>query len=196
MKKTSLLNKVNSNSKRNTNDYYQTPYSMTQQLINAEKKYMPLNIHEPACGAGAIVSVLQKNGFNCTFSDITNGVDFVKDAKHYDACITNPPYKLAHSFIVHAMQITNYIAMLLPLNYLHGHNRYVEIYSNDFNLSHVYVFTRYPYLTENISDTGLYSTGMIAYAWYVWDRKRKSTELSWLDNNKFCISKKKFETLI
>ena len=41
--------------KRNKNDYYQTPYSMTRQLLEVEN--FEGKILEPSCGAGAIVKV-------------------------------------------------------------------------------------------------------------------------------------------
>lgn len=47
---------LNSN-KRNKNNYYQTPYSMTKQLLEVEN--FEGKILEPSCGSGVIVKFLE-----------------------------------------------------------------------------------------------------------------------------------------
>lgn len=184
--------------KRNKNDYYQTPYSMTRQLLEVEN--FEGNILEPCCGAGAIVKVLKDYDKSVDYCDLNNefsltGVfknfkDFINDDfDRYDNVITNPPYSLAKEFILKAKQITNNkIAMLLPLNYLHGVTRYNEIYlDRKFPLKAVYIFCRYGMLEETIRDDGTYRTGMMVYAWYVWDKSYKLAEpiIRWLNNNSY-----------
>lgn len=184
--------------KRNKNDYYQTPYSMTRQLLEVEN--FEGKILEPSCGAGAIVKVLRDYNKSVDYCDLNNefsltGIfkdfkDFVNDDfDRYDNIITNPPYSLAKEFILKAKQITNNkIAMLLPLNYLHGVTRYNEIYlDREFPLKVVYVFCRYGMLEETIRDDGTYRTGMMVYAWYIWDKSYKLGEpiIRWLNNNSY-----------
>lgn len=183
--------------KRNKNDYYQTPYSMTRQLLEVEN--FEGNILEPSCGAGAIVKVLRDYDKSVDYCDLNNGFsltgifknfkDFVNDDfERYDNIITNPPYSLAKEFILKAKQITNNkIAMLLPLNYLHGVTRYNEIYlDKEFPLKSVYVFCRYGMLEETIRDDGTYRTGMMVYAWYIWDKSYKGEPIiRWLNNNSY-----------
>lgn len=186
---------LNSN-KRNKNDYYQTPYSMTRQLLEVEN--FEGKILEPCCGAGAIVKVLRDYDKSVDYCDLNNefsltGIfknfkDFINDDfDRYDNVITNPPYSLAKEFILKAKQITNNkIAMLLPLNYLHGVTRYNEIYlDRKFPLKAVYIFCRYGMLEETIRDDGTYRTGMMVYAWYIWDKSYKLGEpiIRWLNNN-------------
>lgn len=137
--------------KRNKNDYYQTPYSMIKQLLEVEN--FEGKILEPSCGAGAIVKVLRDFKKSVDYCDLNNefsltGIfknfkDFINDDfEKYDNIITNPPFSLAKEFILKAKRITNNkIAMLLPLNYLHGVTRYNEIYKDTaFPLKAVYVF--------------------------------------------------------
>ena len=185
--------------KRNKNDYYQTPYSMTRQLLEVEN--FEGKILEPSCGAGAIVKVLRDYDKSVDYCDLNNefsltGIfknfkDFVNDDfDRYDNIITNPPYSLAKEFILKAKQITNNkIAMLLPLNYLHGVTRYNEIYlDKEFPLKSVYVFCRYGMLEETIRDDGTYRTGMMVYAWYIWDKSYKSEPIiRWINNNSYVI---------
>ncbi|EAL4082482.1 hypothetical protein DFW61_08910 [Campylobacter coli] len=74
--------------KRNKNDYYQTPYSMTKQLLEVEN--FEGKILEPSCGAGAIVKVLKDHSKSVDYCDLNNefsltGIfknfkDFINDA--------------------------------------------------------------------------------------------------------------------
>ena len=183
--------------KRNKNDYYQTPYSMTRQLLEVEN--FEGKILEPCCGGGAIVKVLRDYDKSVDYCDLNNEfsltvffknfLDFINDDfEKYDNIITNPPYSLAKEFILKAKQITNNkIAMLLPLNYLHGVTRYNEIYlDKEFPLKVVYVFCRYGMLEETIRDDGTYRTGMMVYAWYIWDKSYKGEPMiRWLNNNSY-----------
>lgn len=191
---------LNSN-KRNKNDYYQTPYSMTKQLLEVEN--FEGKILEPSCGAGAIVKVLRDHKKSVDYCDLNNdfsltGIfknfkDFINDDfDRYDNIITNPPFSLAKEFILKAKQIANNkIAMLLPLNYLHGVARYNEIYKDrKFPLKTVYVFCRYGLLEDTIREDGTYKAGMIVYAWYIWDKSYKGEPvIRWLNNNSYITSR-------
>lgn len=191
---------LNSN-KRNKNDYYQTPYSMTKQLLEVEN--FEGKILEPSCGAGAIVKVLRDHKKSVDYCDLNNdfsltGIfknfkDFINDDfDRYDNIITNPPFSLAKEFILKAKQIANNkIAMLLPLNYLHGVARYNEIYKDTtFPLKTVYVFCRYGLLEDTIREDGTYKAGMMVYAWYIWDKSYKGEPvIRWLNNNSYITSR-------
>ena len=58
--------------KRNKNDYYQTPYGMTRQLLEVEN--FGGKILEPSCGAGAIVKVLRDYNKSVDYCDLNNGI--------------------------------------------------------------------------------------------------------------------------
>lgn len=176
---------------RKKSDFYETPYSMTQQLLTKEKCYLPSKVLEPCCGGNAIVKVLLDNGFCVTSKDIATGDDFLSEAETYPAIITNPPFSLAYEFVQHAKKLTEYFAFLLPLAYLHGKQRFDDIYSDDdFPLSRVHVFTRYPMLGDKLRPDGKYRTGMMVYAWFVWDKRTVGEKpvLGWLDNNMHVVS--------
>lgn len=181
----------NASKKRKESDFYETPYSMTKQFLNHQSFYG--KILEPACGNGAIVKVLQSEGYDVEYFD--KEVDFLKYNGTIDNIVTNPPFSLAHEFILHAKKIaTEKIAMLLPLSYLHGKRRYDEIYSDRlFPLSKVLVYTRYPLLGKPLREDGKYETGMMVYAWFVFDTEHiGDPTIDWIDNNEFILSKKDF----
>ncbi len=180
----------NASGKRKKSDFYETPYSITRQFLEREK--IAGTILEPSCGNGAIVKVCKDMGMTVIGKDLSLGQDFLDEKKSYDAIITNPPFSLAYEFIQKAKTLTNYFALLLPLSYLHGKKRFDNIYSDArFPLSRIYVFTRYPMLGEKLRRDGKYNTGMMVYAWFVWDKKTVGQKpvIEWIDNNDFILSK-------
>lgn len=164
---------------------------MTEQLLQNEEFIG--NVLEPSCGKGAISKVLKEHNFEVTAQDYDEGlgIDFLKFNKKFDNIITNPPFRLANEFVKKSLELANNkIAMLLPLNYLHGVTRLNEIY-NLKKLKTVYVFTRYPLLTQDLREDGKYKTGMMVYAWYIWDQKYyEYPEIRWIDNNEYVLSSK------
>jgi len=186
----------NASGKRKESDYYATPYELTRRFLDRWNIEKPFLILEPCCGeANAIVKVLVEKGFtNITSHDLNvDGIDFLKYNEKVDYLITNPPYSLAYEFIQKAKEITNkQFAMLLPLSYLHGKKRYDNIWMDKtFPLKEIHIFTRYPLLGEELREDGKLNTGMMVYAWFVWDvhYEGKAT-LNWIDIND-CILKSK-----
>lgn len=88
-------------------------------------------------------------------------------------------------------------AFLLPLSYLHGKKRFDNIYSDrKYGLSKVHVFTRYPMLGEELRPDGKYHTGMMVYAWYIFENGYDMTPtIHWIDNNDDVINQSnKYDT--
>lgn len=174
---------TNNTGKRRKSDFYETPYSLTWLLLEQEK--LSGSVLEPACGSGAISKIVGGNAY-----DIEK--DFLKEQGEYDTVITNPPYSLAYEFILKAKKVaTKKIIFLLPLSYLHGKKRFDTIWNNkEFPLARIYVFTRYPMLGEKLRQDGKHNTGMMVYAWYVWEKEYKGEPIiRWLDNNKYVLLK-------
>ena len=178
----------NVNGKRKESDFYPTHYSLTRLLL--DKVRLRGAILEPACGDGAIVKVLSDYGYVCDYYDIER--DFLKETTHYGTIITNPPFSLAKEFIIKAKECSDEFFYLLPLNYCHGKQRYDLFYANGVNiLNHIYVFTRYPMFDGTLRDDGKHKTGMCVFCWmHFISNGVTETKLSWLDNQKFVLSKK------
>ena len=180
----------NASGKRKKSDFYETPYSITRHLLNAEDFDYNLTICEPACGDGAIVKVLQEKTHNVVFYDIEK--NFLTETEQYDYIITNPPFSIAYEFIQKAKNVAKKkFAFLLPLSYLHGKKRYDDIYSDkEYPLKKVYVFTRYPMLGEKLREDGKYNTGMMVYAWFIFEKDYTGPSVvDWIDNNSDVLSK-------
>jgi len=197
---------------RKKSDFYQTPFSITRQLLMYEYFDKYLSVIDPCDGTGAITNQLHnyfRNGvygndisYNADFLDWDNwAFDYQEEIMRLDYIITNPPFSLSFEFIQKSKEVAkNKFAMLLPLSYLHGQKRYNNkiFLDSKYPLVRVYVFTRYPLLSDNIRLDGKYNTGMIAYAWYIWEKNKSNLNpyipihptIHWIDNQKYVLSKK------
>jgi len=157
-------------------DFYPTPPEATKALL-PHIDYWKGPIWEPACGDGAISRVLKKwyQDRVIISTDLhdygygKSGVDFLQETWRPGNCkiiVTNPPYKLATQFITHALEIgCTKIAMLMKLAALEGQERSQILEASP--LLKVLVFRKRLTMTRN----GDYykNSGMIAFAWYLWD---------------------------
>jgi hypothetical protein len=176
----------NNTGKRKKSDFYETPYSMTEHLLKKEPFDFSRTVCEPACGAGAITKIISKYWLSSRITAYDIEKNFLSDTQTYDYIITNPPFSKAYEFIVQAKKLANVkVALLLPLSYLHGKYRYDNVYQDKkYGLKTVYVFTRYPMLGESLREDGKYKTGMMVYAWYIFENGYGSSPtISWIDNN-------------
>ena len=171
---------------RNLNDFYNTPYSMTEHLLRVEQFDKRLSVCEPATGNDGITRVLQKHWNPSRITAYDRERDFFTDTDDYDYIITNPPFSKAIEFIHHAQQrAKTKFCLLLPLNYLHGKQRHEQVYKdNPYGLSKVYVFTRSLLMSdEPLREDGKTKSGMLVFAWYVFEKGYSGApHLGWIDN--------------
>ena len=181
----------NNTGKRRKSDFYETPFCLTQELLN--NVFLDKPILEPACGNKAIVKILLKNNYeNIDFYDLEQGQDFLLETNKYKTIITNPPYSKAFQFIQKAKTLCNDFYFLLPLSYLHGKQRLDFIYSDKvFPLNCIYVFDRYPMLGQELRKDMKINTGMMVYAWYHFSKKAEGKEpiIRWIDIQKYILNK-------
>jgi hypothetical protein len=121
------------------------------------------------------VRVLREHGYKVAASDLLDGEDFFARTEKVANIVTNPPHCHSLDFILHAKKIaTDKIAMLLPVEFLHGVTRYELFQDTLFPLKVVYVFSsRLCFGSE--------THGTVGHAWYVWDRRyRGEPRLRWI----------------
>lgn len=150
-------------------DFYPTPDYATEELLKREQ--FDGSIWECACGNGAIAKFFP----NCKATDLRTdlgygigGVDFLNTTNRVDNIITNPPYSSGQEFVEHALKCADKkVVMLLKLVFLESVSR-KALYDKNM-LKTVYVFRR----RLKIYKDGIMgkNSGLIAYAWYVWDKK-------------------------
>jgi hypothetical protein len=158
-------------------DLYETPSIATEALLSAIK--LPHHIWEPACGPGAIVTVLRRAGHDVMASDLVSygcpgseaGVDFLMTYKppfsREWAIVTNPPFKLATEFAIHALNLAPKVYMLLRLAFLESERR-SEILDGG-KLSKVMVFRRRLPMMHRDGWEGPRASSAMAFAWFCWD---------------------------
>jgi len=169
---------------RNKHDFYPTPPSATEALLNVER--FKGNIWECACGNGAISKVLESHGYKVLSTDLVDRgygktpIDFLNMPRGISVAniITNPPYSLAEDFVRTALTVTTTkVAMLLKLAFLEGEKRRRMFESTP--LARVHVFSRRLTMMRNGAPTK--ASGMIAFAWFIWEHGYKGfPRIHWL----------------
>ena len=151
-------------------DYYPTPAVATEALLAVEK--FEGDIWEPACGDGAVSKVLEAHGYKVRSTDLIDrgygegNHDFLTSPYTATNVITNPPFKLAEKFVELSLQrTTGKVALLGKLQFLEGAKR--KIMFNNTPYKACYVFSKRLTLTRN--GEKMKNSGMIAFAWFVWE---------------------------
>jgi hypothetical protein len=154
-------------------------------------------IWEPACGDGAICRVLYENGHEVIASDLIDrglggGDDFLAAAElRAPNIVTNPPFGVALEFVRKALSLSPVkVAMLMQLRFLEGIER-GKLF-DDSPPSRVWVFRKRlviaagaPARRETLfgiieQDEGT-KGGMLAFAWFIWDKSHLGKcELDWI----------------
>jgi hypothetical protein len=181
----------NTGDARPANDFYRTPPVATLGLLSVED--LPGPVWEPACGDGAISKVLIERGHTVRSSDLVErgygaaGVDFLKmrPSFDFDCIVTNPPFLDMTRFAVRAHRLAPAKTCLVGrLLLLEGHRGKMF---GDMGLTRVWAFTRRMNMPPDgydkpVRESGL--GGMVAFAWYVWERGHSGpTTVGWIDVN-------------
>jgi len=170
---------------REKDDFYPTPPYATEALLEREKFDGP--IWEPACGDGAICRVLKAAGYYVQATDLVDrgyGVPRIDFLMEYSTqapnIITNPPFKLAAQFARKALELAPAkVAFLCKLTWLESIGR--RALFNTYPPKRVLVFSERLSMQRGRQSTDDDATGMIAFAWYIWDKAHKGpTELGWI----------------
>jgi hypothetical protein len=171
-KSLSIVGASRNNGDREVDDFYPTPSFAVEELLKRE--LFVGDIWECACGDGAMSEVFKRNGFDVHSTDLINRgygreLDFLQSDFVADNIITNPPYKLALDFVLHAKELSRKkIAMFLKTVWLESEVRYEMFQDKKFPLKTVYQFSKRVTLYKG--GVKMKNSGMIAYAWYVWDK--------------------------
>jgi hypothetical protein len=175
----SIVGSSRSNGEREKDDFYPTPSYAVDELLKRE--IFKGNIWECACGEGDISKTLIKSNYNVKSTDLIDrgygegNINFLEKGlfnsfEKQDNIITNPPYKYALDFVLQAKKLSKYkIAMFLKTVFLESEKRKKMFQDKEFPLKTVYQFSKRVTLYKN--GKLMKNSGMIAYAWYVWDKK-------------------------
>jgi hypothetical protein len=177
---------------RRAGDFYQTPPSMVEQFLEVLPP-SSFPVLEPAKGQGAIEKVLASwyGSDKVESYDIAEGVDFLEETREFPEIITNPPFSLSIEFILKCKEVaTSRFSLLMPIDYLHGLERFQRIFStrDGWRLAWVHVYVRRAMMSDQIRKDGKYETGMITWAWYTWlHYGTDDPRIQWINNDAYVL---------
>lgn len=173
------------------NDLYETPSVAVDALLRVED--IPSVVWEPACGPGSIVRVLRSSGRSVYATDLVDytspdqdehGWDFLMEQQlplGVQAIVTNPPFKIADTFVAHALTLCPKVVMLLRLAFLESERRRPILDTGD--LARVHVFRKRLPMMYRAGWEGKKGNCAMAFAWFVWERGHEGPaelrRLSW-----------------
>lgn len=124
---------------RQSEDFYATDPSVLDLL---SKKYeIPDVVLEPACGEGHLSKWLEEHGHKVYsfdlidrgYGEVQNFFEMLTIPEDCRCIITNPPYKYATEFVLHALEllpIGGQVVMFLKTTFLETERRYNQIFKN------------------------------------------------------------------
>lgn len=165
-------------------DLYETPPEATRAFLRAFGAWLPDIVWEPACGPGAIVRELRAVGHVVIASDLVDyrerglgdqlhGVDFELERQMpgmAQAIVTNPPFKRADAFVLHALDLAPKVAMLLRLGFIANGVRARATALDGGRLKFFCPFRGRLPMMHRDGYTGRRSTSQTDFAWFVWER--------------------------
>lgn len=173
-------------------DLYESPPVAVDSLVKHVE--LPKGVWEPACGPGVIARTLRDYGHHVVATDLIDyesadqdGArrDFLLETKAppgVDAIVTNPPYKTASEFALHAIQLVPRVYFLLRLSFLEAGNgtgyaaRARREALDGGKLHRVLVFRRRLPAMHRHGWTGKRASPGVAYAWFEWRSDRDPSE--------------------
>ena len=186
-------NKITKKGLRQFHNFYATHPSCVSDILRVETFHH--SILEPFCGIGSISEVLKGHGHEVESYDIVDRgygkvgdffeVDF--EENRYDI-LTNPPYTENLTDIINRCisLCHSKVALLMPLRYLSGLERFKSIYQIH-PPARVYVYIERICIARN-ADFEKYNdpgANREIYAWYIWQKGYTgATELHWLHNDR------------
>lgn len=125
---------------REEDDFYATSPKAIDELMKYANIEMPMRIWEPSCGSGCLSDRLKDYGYEVTSTDLIDrgygrgGVNFFEQTEmpdHCEAIVTNPPYKFATEYVLHALRLlpeNGLLCLFLKTTFAEGKERYAKIF--------------------------------------------------------------------
>ena len=170
---------INAKETREENDFYKTDPKALEVFLDVFDLHK--NVWECACGDGGLSEVLLSRGYNVLSTDLVDrGYDkllFTKDFFEFDAeydgdILTNPPYKYASEFVLHALDLIpngNYVVMFLKIQFLESQNRYDSLFKK-YPPKYVYVLSNRYNTAKNGEFEKYKAAPALCYCWFVWEK--------------------------
>ena len=176
---------------RESNDFYATDPIAIDKLIGSIG-FITSVVWECACGTGCLSERLKQYCHGVVSTDaIDRGYGQVQDfllAKEMPSgcscIITNPPYKLATEFIIHALSLLpdgGRCIMFLKTTFLEGEKRHRLLFSK-YPPQRILQFSKRVLCAKNAEFQKMRKVGSaVSYAWFVWEKGYKGeTTITWI----------------
>lgn len=170
-------------------DDFPTPPWATRALIEhviGADKVAGRHCLEPACGRGHMAAPLGEYFAKVTASDVAiYGYGAPKDflsypeGEDFDWIITNPPFKLAEEFALHALPRARHgVAMLVRTVFIESVGRLERLFAVHPPTAVAQFAERVPMVKGRLDQKASTATG---YAWVVWEKPLSAhTQLRWI----------------
>lgn len=176
---------------REPNDFYATDPIAVDKLVWSIG-FIPSVVWECACGTGCLSERLKQYCHGVVSTDaIDRGYGQVQDfllAKEMPSgcscIITNPPYKLATEFILHALSLLpdgGRCIMFLKTTFLEGEKLHMLLFSK-YPPQLILQFSKRVLCAKNAEFQKMRKVGSaVSYAWFVWEKGYKGeTTITWI----------------
>lgn len=176
---------------REANDFYATDPIAIDKLIGSIG-FIPSIVWECACGTGCLSERLEQYCHRVVSTDVIDRgygqvQDFLLAKEMPSGCsciITNPPYKLATEFILHALSLLpdgGRCIMFLKTTFLEGEKRHRLLFSKHPPLR-ILQFSKRVLCAKNAEFQKMRKVGSaVSYAWFVWEKGYKGeTTITWI----------------
>ena len=171
---------------RAEHDFYATNSRAIDELYKVIG--VPEKAWECACGEGHLSKRMEQLGSEVISTDLIDrgygvgGVDFLQaDKLLAPVIITNPPYRYAKEFVLHALELgAEMVCMFLKLTFLEGAGRQ-ELFQK-YPPRTVAVFTRRIQVARNGDPEMFKKSSAACYAWFIWEKGYTGKpEITWIN---------------
>lgn len=181
---------------RERDDFYATDPKAVDLLCDYEGLTMPERVWEPSCGSGCLSERLTQRGFHVVSTDLVDrgygqgGVNFFEQREMPDDCqaiVTNPPYKFATDYVVHALDLLpdgGLLCLFLKTTFAEGKERYQRIFGKTPPRLVLQCSERV-LCAKNAEFQRMQDGGgsAVSYAWWVWQKGYGGgTTLDWINH--------------
>lgn len=177
---------------REINDFYATDPIAIDKLVG-NIGFIPSVVWECACGTGCLSERLKQHCQGVVSTDVVDRgygqvQDFLLAKELPSGCsciITNPPYKYALEFILHALDLLpdgGKCMMFLKTTFLEGEKRHRRLFSN-YPPQRILQFSKRVLCAKNAEFQKMRDGGgsAVAYAWFIWEKGYKGpTTITWI----------------
>jgi hypothetical protein len=159
-------------------------------LLHGGRGLAQKSVWEPACGEGYLSIALREQFGSVQESDVHDyGTghevkDFLTATVDVapDWIITNPPFRLATSFVLHACSVARVgVALLMRSTFTEGKGRWGDVYSHRAPRLIAHFVERLPLVKGRVDQRATTAT---AYSWFVWTapfgRRRSMSPTVWI----------------